>query len=36
VLLTDHDSARAPGGTEGIWIGPFDTEDEIEAAEPDD
>lgn len=36
VLLTDHDSARVAGSTEGIWIGPFDTEDELEAAESDD
>jgi hypothetical protein len=36
VLLTDHDSLTAAGTTESIWLGPFDTDEEIEEAEPDD
>lgn len=36
LLVTDHDSPDEAGTTESILLGPFDSDDELEEAEPDD
>ena len=36
ILMTDHDTVGQAGATESITVGPFDSDDELEAAEPDD